>query len=216
MIWLFSLLWLFPFIFTFWLFCRDEERHCDFRVRSFDSRKESKCNSYKKITVWIFNNKKRNKIRQRRISLMQIKILSSSEHNTTQLYKQTACNEFKETRYFKSYCNFWKSEKTCYKNWKISYWDCYVYGLWVCTIDYFLFQYFPQYSSMTQSYRNRSLQPQYIFEAITTQRIKELKTYAANTEFLPRYEHLPCRKRIWSHLDFKQLKLADKNYQIES
>ena len=147
---------------------------------------------------------------------MQIKILSSSEHNTTQLYKQTACKEFKETRYFKSYCNFWKSEKTCYKNWKISYWECYVYGLWVCTIDYFLFQYFPQYSSMTQSYRNRSLQPQYIFEAITTQRIKELKTYAANTEFLPRYKHLPCRKRIWSHLDFKQLKLADKNYQIES
>lgn len=91
------------------------ERHCDFRVRSFDSRKESKCNSYKKITVWIFNNKKRNKIRQRRISLMQIKILSSSEHNTTQLYKQTACNEFKETRYFKSYCNFWKSEKRAIK-----------------------------------------------------------------------------------------------------
>lgn len=115
MIWLFSLLWLFPFIFTLWLFYRDEERHCDFRVRSFDSRKESKCNSYKKITVWIFNNKKRNKIRQRRISLMQIKILSSSEHNTTQLYKQTACNEFKETRYFKSYCNFWKSEKRAIK-----------------------------------------------------------------------------------------------------
>lgn len=115
MIWLFSLLWLFPFIFTLWLFCRDEERHCDFRVSSFDSRKESKCNSYKKITVWIFNNKKRNKIRQRRISLMQIKILSSSEHNTTQLYKQTACNEFKETRYFKSYCNFWKSEKRAIK-----------------------------------------------------------------------------------------------------
>lgn len=115
MIWLFSLLWLFPFIFTFWLFCRDEERHCDFRVRSFDSRKESKCNSFKKTTVWIFNNKKGNKIRQRRISLMQIKILSSSEHNTTQLYKQTACNEFKETRYFKSYCNFWKSEKRVIK-----------------------------------------------------------------------------------------------------
>ena len=115
MIWLFSLLWLFPFILTLWLFYRDEERHCDFRVRSFDSRKESKCNSYKKITVWIFNNKKRNKIRQRRISLMQIKILSSSEHNTTQLYKQTACNEFKEIRYFKSYCNFWKSEKRAIK-----------------------------------------------------------------------------------------------------
>lgn len=115
MIWLFSLLWLFPFIFTFWLFCRDEERHCDFRVRSFDSRKESKCNSFKKTTVWIFNNKKGNKIRQRRISLMQIKILSSSEHNTTQLYKQTACNEFKETRYFKSYCNFWKSGKRAIK-----------------------------------------------------------------------------------------------------
>lgn len=46
---------------------------------------------------------------------MQIKILSSSEHNTTQLYKQTACNEFKETRYFKSYCNFWKSEKRAIK-----------------------------------------------------------------------------------------------------
>ena len=115
MIWLFSLLWLFPFILTLWLFYRDEERHCDFRVSSFDSRKESKCNSYKKITVWIFNNKKRNKIRQRRITLMQIKILSSSEHNTTQLYKQTACNEFKETRYFKSYCNFWKSEKRVIK-----------------------------------------------------------------------------------------------------
>ena len=115
LIWLFSLLWLFPFILTLWLFYRDEERHCDFRVSSFDSRKESKCNSYKKITVWIFNNKKRNKIRQRRISLMQIKILSSSEHNTTQLYEQTACNEFKETRYFKSYCNFWKSEKRVIK-----------------------------------------------------------------------------------------------------
>lgn len=115
MIWLFSLLWLFPFILTLWLFYRDEERHCDFRVSSFDSRKESKCNSYKKITVWIFNNKKRNKIRQRRITLMQIKILSSSEHNTTQLYKQTACNEFKETRYFKSYYNFWKSEKRAIK-----------------------------------------------------------------------------------------------------